>query len=495
MNRSAGNVTRLVPSMPAALMETVLEQEDLLSILDASLYVARSARTFNLAGAPTSISASRNGPSPVPSIAGSIRRKRRTASIRTDDSARLPPLLRLPSELLLDILDLSLPVENNRRSIPERNATLRSLALVHPFLTAWAQSRLYRESAIYTDTAVDKLIDLTRASKGRGGDLARTIVNLKLFGPNLSSPNTLARLVQQLPRLEELQLNDLDGLEMRAFLLLPSLRAFEARRCGFRSRFRLVAQARPSPLSTFSIINCTAHDDAFSGVALPFLRTLTLRDISLPPPSPLATLEHSEAFQSLAFEVVPHLISLTTDEHNFLLHFPLRQRRFASHRSPTSTLEHLHLVKLTHLSYLVDHLPTGIATLPLRTLQLTPSNSFLPGSASTEKADSHFESLLAPFRQRHPALEQLTELVLDEKYLIWLESGEHRVEELLKLCATRQIRTRFEESPTELERGGRTRTGSSVIRLARERRAQSVSGSISAWTNAPTIRRYMSAST
>lgn len=142
-------------------------------------------------------------------------------SIRTTDSARLPFLLRLPSELLLDILDLALPVEQNRRTTPERNETLRSLALVHPCLTAWAQTRLYRESAIYTDRAVEKLMVLTATPKGRGGDLAKTIVNLSIYGP-LSSPITLARLVQQLPHLENLQLNDLDGLEMRAFLLLPS---------------------------------------------------------------------------------------------------------------------------------------------------------------------------------------------------------------------------------------------------------------------------------
>jgi hypothetical protein len=145
-----------------------------------------------------------------------------SGSIRTTDSARLPPLLRLPSELLLDILDLALPAEQIRATTPERNATLRSLALVHPFLTSWAQTRLYRESAIYTDRAVNKLIELTANPKGRAGDLAKTIIKLRVFGPNIGSPNTLARLVQQLPHLSDLQLNDLDGLEMRAFLLLPS---------------------------------------------------------------------------------------------------------------------------------------------------------------------------------------------------------------------------------------------------------------------------------
>jgi hypothetical protein len=107
-------------------------------------------------------------------------------------------------------------------TIPERNATLRSLALVHPWLTSWAQTRLYRESAIYTDRAVDKLLELTATTKGRGAELAKIFIKLRVFGPNVSSPNTLARLIQQLPHLNELQLNDLDGLEMRAFLLLPS---------------------------------------------------------------------------------------------------------------------------------------------------------------------------------------------------------------------------------------------------------------------------------
>ena len=440
-------------------------------------------------------------------------------SIRTSDSARLPSLLRLPSELLLDILDLALPMEQTRLTIPARNETLRSLALVHPCLTSWAQTRLYRESAIYTDRAVDKLIELTATPKGRGGDLAKTIVNLRIYGP-LSSPNTLARLVQQLPHLENLQLNDLDGLEMRAFLLLPSelnpfetvfdefisltiernvplttdLRTFEACRSGFRSRFRLVSQARASPLTSFSIINCTAHDDAFSGFTLPHLRSLTLRDISLPPPSPLATLEHSEAFKTLAYETIPRLSHLTTDEYNFLLHFPLRQRRFSSSRFPTSSLNSLHLIKLTHLSPLIDQLPTGPSLLPLSTLQLTPTSSFLPGSTSLEKSDAHFDSLLVPFLPiLHPALKNLSQLILDEKYLIWLELGEQRIEKLLQACEKRGIEVRFVESPPEMERGGRRRAGTGVISAARERRAQSVSGNLSIMVGGANVRRYTSA--
>ncbi|GAA5994454.1 hypothetical protein JCM5350_007040 [Sporobolomyces pararoseus] len=462
-------------------MDTVLEQDDLLSILDASLYVKRSSAR----GAKPLFRSS-----PTPSIAGSVRRKRRTSSIITADSTRHPPLLRLPSELLLDILDLSLPAEQTLATTPERNATLRSLALVHPFLTSWAQTRLYRESAIYTDRAVHKLIELTATPKGRGGDLAKTIIKLKVYGPNVGSSNTLARLVQQLPHLSDLQLNDLDGLEMRAFVLLPGLNTFEARRCGFRSRFRLATHARASPITSFQLINCTAQDDAFSGFHLPYLRYLFLLDISLPPPSPLATLEHSEAFKLHAYDVVPRLTSLTTDEFNFLLHFPLRQRRFSPGRPATSNLEHLHFVKLTHLSYLIDQLPP---TLPLKTLQLTPTNSFLPGSASTEKADIHFDSLLAPFENSHPSLAQLGQLILDEKYLIWLETGEKRVEELLKHCEKKGIDVRFVESPPELERGGRRRTGTTAITAARERRAQSVSGSLSLLTGGANIRRYTSA--
>ncbi|GAA5895719.1 uncharacterized protein JCM6883_001599 [Sporobolomyces salmoneus] len=392
-----------------------------------------------------------------------------TNSIRTSDSTRLPPLLRLPSELLLDILDLTLPVEQNRLTMPIRNETLRQIALTHPVLTSWAQTRLFRESAIYTDRAVDKLMDLTDStaiSKGaRAGELARTILKLSVFGPNLGSPLSLARLVQQLPHLCDLQLNDLDGLEMRAFLLGDHLNSFEARRCGFRSRFRLANNARASHVTSFSLVNCTAHDDAFSGFSLPNLRSLTLRDISLPPPSPLATLEHSEAFKIHAHEVIPRLRSLTVDEYNFLLHFPLPRRAIST------TLEYIHLYKLAHLSYLIDQLPSSLA---LKTIQLTPPNSFLPDSASVEKADVHFESLLAPFRSYQPALARLTQVILDEKYLIWLETGEKRVGELLEICEKRGIEMKFVESPPELERGGRRRTGTTAIMLARERRTQSL---------------------
>lgn len=273
----------------------------------------------------------------------------------------------------------------------------------------------------------------------------------------------------------------------------PGLTVFEARRCGFRSRFRLASHARASPVTSFTIVNCNAADDAFSGFSLPTVRVLTLRDISLPPPSPLATLEHSEAFRMHAFEVVTRLQSLTTDEFNFLLHFPLRQRRFSSHRSPTSSLEHIHFIKLAHLSYLVDQLPTGTAAINLKTLQLTPANSFLPGSASSEKADIHFDSLLAPFRASHAALVHLEKLVLDEKYLIWLESGEKRVEELLETCEKKGVEVKFVESPPEMERGGRRRAGTTAITAARERRAQSVSGPLSGLTGGLNMRRYTSA--
>jgi hypothetical protein len=148
---------------------------------------------------------------------------------------------------------------------------------------------------------------------------------------------------------------------------------------------------------------------------------------------------------------------------------------------------------LAHLSYLIDQLPTGSAALSLKILQLTPPNSFLPGSASIEKADIHFESLLAPFRTPHPSLAHLTQLILDEKYLIWLEAGEKRVGEVLEICEKKGIEVKFVESPPEMERGGRRRTGTTAITAARERRAQSVSGSLSMLTGGANIRRYTSA--
>ncbi|GAA6060566.1 hypothetical protein JCM10212_006801 [Sporobolomyces blumeae] len=440
-------------ALSKAHMDAVLEEEDLLAILDASLFVRK--RRPSRVHSPV---VPGHRASPAPSIAGSVRRRRRTPSIRTTDSARLPPFLLLPSELLLSILDLCLPPEHTRQTTPERNAVLRALALVHPWLTSWAQTRLYRDAIVYTDRAVDKLVDLTSRTSNRTIELAKTITSLRVFGP-LGSTSTLAKLVQQLPHLESLQLNDLDGLEMRAFVLLPNLKTFEAHRTGFRSRFRLVSQARASPVTTFSVVNCTAHDDAFSGFTLPYVRTLELRAISLPPPSPLAVLEQSEAFKLHAFDVVPRLDKLTTDAYNFALHFPLKQRRFSTARAPTSDLTYLHLVKFSLLAPLVDLLPTGPATMPLSTLRLTPPTSFLPGSVSPEKAEAHFVSLLTPFRLGHAALTNLSTLVLDEQYLAWLESGLERArfEELFDLCERADVEVRFEPSLPELERGGRPR--------------------------------------
>jgi len=82
---------------------------------------------------------------------------------------------------------------------------------------------------------------------------------------------------------------------------------------------------------------------------------------------------------------------------------------------------------------------------------------------------------------------------LDEKYLIWLEHGEKRIEQLLGVCDKRGIEVRFVESPPELERGGRRRAGTGAISAARERRAQSVSGSLSMLVGGTNVRRYTSA--
>ncbi|CEQ41151.1 SPOSA6832_02842 [Sporobolomyces salmonicolor] len=369
-------------------------------------------------------------------------------------SAHLPPLLVLPSELLIHILDLTLPAVHTCRTSPERSATLRALALVHPVLRGFAQGRLFRDCILYSDQAVEKLARLTCAPKGRGHELGNTIVSLRVFGSLRTGDGgkALARLVKQLAKLEVLHLEDLDGLELRAFVLHPP------------------------------------HDDAFSGFSLPSLRNLTLRDISLPPPSALATLEPSDAFKIHAVDAVRGVGSLSADETHLAFFVDAAQRRFSPDRPVLARLEHLQIVKFSSLSYLLGLLPTGSSALPLRTLHLIPPSSFLPVSTSRDKADAHFESLVAPFRsfphgRIHPVLKWLDELVLDEKYLVWLEHGEERVEEVMYLCEKNEIEVRFEQTPVGMEIGRRRRANTGETR----------SSMSNVLTGGSRVRRYTSA--
>ncbi|GAA5928196.1 hypothetical protein JCM1841_003819 [Sporobolomyces salmonicolor] len=474
------------------LPHQVIDDHDLLASLDAALYVRDRSRLSVPVLKPV-IPPAFVPPiarSAAPSIAGSSARSTRPASIATTMSAHLPPLLVLPSELLIHILDLTLPAVHTCRTSPERSATLRALALVHPVLRGFAQGRLFRDCILYSDQAVEKLARLTCAPKGRGHELGNTIVSLRVFGSLRTGDGgkALARLVKQLAKLEVLHLEDLDGLELRAFVLHPHLRTFEVTRCGFRSRFRSVSQSRPSPISTLSLTNCTAHDDAFSGFSLPSLRNLTLRDISLPPPSALATLEPSDAFKIHAVDAVRGVGSLSADETHLAFFVDAAQRRFSPDRPVLARLEHLQIVKFSSLSYLLGLLPTGSSALPLRTLHLIPPSSFLPVSTSRDKADAHFESLVVPFRsfphgRIHPVLKWLDELVLDEKYLVWLEHGEERVEEVMYLCEKNEIEVRFEQTPVGMEIGRRRRANTGETR----------SSMSNVLTGGSRVRRYTSA--
>lgn len=200
-------------------------------------------------------------------------------------------------------------------------------------------------------------------------------------------------------------------------------------RCGFRSRFRIVAAARPSHLESLSLTRCTGHHDSFSGFSLPDLVHLTIWNVSLPPPSALATLEGSEAFRLLGHEVAPRLQSAVVDEQHFHYMFPLALSGGGHH--PRSRLEHLTIVRLSHLPTVLDQMryrapASSLRVKSVRTLRLVPTPSFTPGATSAERAMIHFQALVAPFRAL-PAgetcptgLKGIETVRLDWRYGAWL---------------------------------------------------------------------------
>lgn len=233
----------------------------------------------------------------------------------------------------------------------------------------------------------------------------------------------------------------------------PALRKLSVTRCGFRSRFRLVASARPSHLASLSLTRCTGHHDSFTGFSLPHLRDLTIWSLSLPPPSPLATLEGSEAFRLLAHEVAPQLRSAVVDEQHFHYLFPLALS--AGGQVPRSELEHLTLVRLGHLPVVLDQLrfrapASSVRVDSIRTLHLVPAPSFVPGATSPERALLHFQALVAPFSAMSPSaltgqgqghtaerpigLKGVETVVLDWRYGAWLALGPTQSSESDKLA-------------------------------------------------------------
>ncbi|GAA5991132.1 hypothetical protein JCM10908_006553 [Rhodotorula pacifica] len=378
----------------------------------------------------------------------------RPGSIRSHASRaqQLAPLLCLPSEILLHILDFAFPAEpHSRWTSTERNRLLCSLALVHPALRAWAQFELFGGAPVHltTDLAIERLAKLTSAPGTRGHALASRITHVRVYGRHDTGDGgkTLAKTIHQLAGLEELHLEDLDGLELRQFVIHPPLRKLSVTRCGFRSRFRLVAAARPSHLESLSLTRCTGHHDSFSGFSLPQLRDLTIWNVSLPPPSPLATLEGSEAFRLLAQDVAPRLRSAIVDEQHFHYLFPLALSDGG--RVPHSQLEALTLVRLGHLPTVLEQLrfrapASSVRVHSIKKLHLVPTPSFIPGATSAERALTHFQALVAPFLAssntspgedtRPIALKGVETIVLDWRYGAWLALGPTKSDESAKLA-------------------------------------------------------------
>ncbi|GAA5879613.1 hypothetical protein JCM3774_004285 [Rhodotorula dairenensis] len=415
--------------------------------------IASSVRSYfadraNASASRTGVVATAAAP-PAPQAAAPAKHSTsRAGSIRSHASRtqQLAPLLCLPSEILLHILDFAFPAEpHSRWTSSERNRLLCSLALVHPALRPWAQFELFGGAPVHltTDRAIERLATLTNAPGTRGHLLASRISHVRVYGRHDTGDGgkALAKMLHQLSGLEQLHLEDLDGLELRQFVILPHLRELSVTRCGFRSRFRLVASARPSHLESLSLTRCTGHHDSFTGFSLPNLRDLTVWSLSLPPPSPLATLEGSEAFRLVAQEVAPQLRSAVVDEQHFHYLFPIALSDGA--QVPRAKLERLTLVRLGHLPTVLDQLrfrppASSVRVDSITTLHLVPAPSFVPGATSPERALIHFQALVAPFlssptlppttahgdsSERPAGLKGIDMVILDWRYGAWLALG------------------------------------------------------------------------
>lgn len=240
-----------------------LTRDELLDLFDPAAYVPKRQRSSQPAAPPPSPPPPPPpGPAPAPSrtasIASSIasyfhehsRRSpatamgqapsssstpRRAPSIRslapsTSSTSTLPPLLSLPSELLLYILELALPATHTRHTARERSATLARLALVHPVLRAYAQGQLFSTVFVTSDDMVQRLARATCVPKSRGNLLGRDIRTLRVSGDLQAGDGHkgLEALVEQLKGLDTLELEDLDGLELRNFAIHPCAPAFSS---------------------------------------------------------------------------------------------------------------------------------------------------------------------------------------------------------------------------------------------------------------------------
>ncbi|GAA5902210.1 hypothetical protein JCM8208_002505 [Rhodotorula glutinis] len=430
------------------------EDHDLLDLFDAAAYVPKRQRQPPpppppLQPAPavalgshkrTASTASRRS---IASIVhdrlmgqAASQRPSRAASIRSQASVvPLPPLLSLPSELLLYILELALPSTHTRATARERSATLARIALVHPVLRAYAQGELFSTVFVTSDDVVARLTRSTCVPKSRGNALGKQIRTLRVTGDLQAGDGNkaLEALVDQLKGLDTLSLEDLDGLELRNFAIHPSLRHLSATRCGFRSRFRSFEARKASHLRSLALTNCTAQHDAFAGFTTPDLVKLRVWDMSLPPPTPMATVEESEACRTLAHEAASRLEDVACDfQHLAYLFPPPRHHPPLFRRTAPVALRHLTLVKLSSLSRALETLPAAAAS-TLSTLLLVPTPSFLPHCTSPDRAEAHFAALVAPFQPGgataavapgnasvHAALASLRTLRLDWRYTAWL---------------------------------------------------------------------------
>jgi len=466
------------------------EDKQLLDLFDAAAYVPKRQR--HLEPAPPPPPPPLQPPAPSPAVAltshkrtGSTASRRsiaslvhdrlmgqaasqrpsRAASIRSQASVvPLPPLLSLPSELLLYILDLALPATHTRATARERSATLARISLVHPVLRSYAQGELFSTVFVTSDDIVARLTRSTCVPKSRGNALGKQIRTLRAMG-NLQAGDgnkALEALVDQLKGLDTLSLEDLDGLELRNFAIHPcasssrlarapsqlsltcppalpplcptaALRHLSATRCGFRSRFRSFEARKASHLRSLALTNCTAQHDAFAGFTTPDLVQLSVWDMSLPPPTPMATVEESEACRTLAHEAASRLEDVACDFQHLAYLFPApRHHPPLFRRTAPVALRHLTLVKLSSLSRALETLPVAAAN-TLSSLHLVPTPSFLPHCTSPDRAEAHFAALVAPFQpggataavapgsaSAHAALGSLRTLRLDWRYTAWL---------------------------------------------------------------------------
>lgn len=180
----------------------------------------------------------------------------------------------LPLEIIFHVLHLLL-VSCSADPSPTTFATeVRTLALVHPSWTSWAQLRLLRQPSIQNERQLQRLSELLDSRPGLAGVAWGSTMRLDVKdGTKLKG---LGDLLERCPRLRSLSIK---GGELQWKEIWGGTRAWPVSQRKRTSGALLTRRLIPADLTSIEIKNASLH--VSSAIHLPSLESLTLTDVAI----------------------------------------------------------------------------------------------------------------------------------------------------------------------------------------------------------------------